>query len=411
MTSALPTALVAYGLGSASPAEIVDAADGLCEVVFVADSRDEHTRLVLPFMEEVADVLDLAELSGDVVADRVDGRVHGVVTFSEFMLTASTELAARLGLPFHTPETTGALTDKVEQRALLNSKGVTSLRQVAVDTPEGFAQAVREIGFPAVIKPACGTASVDVYLCTSWADLAAISPSPRSGGWVVEEMLVPGRHPATPWLGDYCSVESAVSHGRCWHFAIIERLPLTPPLRESGFLAPDTLPAAFRSQVLELAEAAIHAVGITTGITHVEIKFTPDGPQVIEVNGRMGGTTGRLLRRASDLDPFRLALEIALDRDIAPRDVAFDRSVIAFRVLPPPRQVTVREARTPADFRALAGVWAVDGGVRRGQVLDWRRGGLEKIFTIWAEADDPAALSKVIQDLQSAAADCVTYDG
>ncbi|MEV6986119.1 ATP-grasp domain-containing protein [Sphaerisporangium sp. NPDC051017] len=410
MTSALSTVLVVYALGSASPAEIMDAADGLCEVAFVVDSNQEHTRFVLPFMEEMADTFDLADLSDEAIGTLLAGSVQGITTYSEFMLAETARLARHLGLPFHSPEVVTALTDKARQRAVLNGSGVTPLRQVTVEGPEDFERAVREIGLPAVIKPARGTASVDVYPCASWADVRAISPSSDSGDWVVEEMLSPGQHPSSPWLGDYCSVETAVSRGRCWHFAVVERLPLTPPFRETGFVAPDSLPGAYRDQVLEVAEAAIHAVGITTGISHVEIKFTPDGPRVIEVNGRMGGTTGRLLRRASDLDPIRLALEIALDQDVKPREPVFDRCVLAFRVLPPLRQVTVREACEPFSFRSHPGVWAVDGGVRIGQSLDWRRGGLERVFTIWAEADHPAVLPPVIRHLESAAADCVAYD-
>ncbi|MEU4219856.1 hypothetical protein [Actinoplanes sp. NPDC026623] len=406
----LPTVLVGYSLGSASPVEIINAAAGLCEVAFVIDSREEHGRFVLPFIQELVETFDLAEFSLDAIAGRLAGRLQGITTYSEFMLADTARVARELGLPFHSPEVVEALTDKARQRVLLNDRGVTPLRQISARGPEEFEQAVRKIGLPAVIKPARGTASVDVYPCFSMADVEAISPSSDSGSWVVEQMHAPGLHPTFPWLGDYCSVETAVSGGRCWHFAIVERLPLTPPLRESGFLTPDSLPDTYRNQVLEVAEAAIHAVGITTGISHVEIKFSPDGPKVIEVNGRMGGTTGRLLRRASDLDPIRLALEIALGEDVKPRDVVFDRWVLAYRVLPPLRKVTVRKVCTPASLRAHPGVWAADGGVRAGQTLDWRRGGLERVFTIWAEVDEPGALPSVIRDLADVTANCVEYD-
>jgi biotin carboxylase len=405
-----PTVAVAYALGSASPVEIVDAAAGLCDVVFVVDSREEHTRSVLPFLTEMAETLDLAHLSPERIADRLAGTVRGIVTYSEFMLPRTATLADLLDLPFHSPEVVAALTDKARQRAVLNAAGVTPLRQATTAGPDQLERAVREVGLPVVVKPARGTASVDVYPCATMSDVRAIVPSATPDAWVVEEMLPPGHHPAVPWLGDYCSVETAVSRGRCWHFAIVERLPLTAPCRESGFLTPDSLPDPYRARVLAVAEAAIHALGITDGVTHVEVKFAPDGPRVIEVNGRMGGTTGRLLRRASDLDPLRLALEIALDHDVKPRDLAFDRCVLAYRVLPPARAVTVRKMCGPSTFRAQPGVWAVDGGIREGQALDWRRGGLERVFTVWAETDSTAGLPPIIRHLARAASDCVEYD-
>lgn len=409
MTPALPTVLVFYALGSAGPAEIVEAADGLCEVVLAVDSRQPHTKSVLPFVEELAETLDLAGRSAADVAEQVRGRVHGVVTYSEFMLGEAAAVADLLGLPFHSPEVVVALTDKARQRTLLNERGVTPVRQVTVRGPEDFDRAVREVGLPVVIKPVRGTASVDVYRCTTAEDVAAIAPSADPGGWVVEEMVPPGRHPGAPWLGDYCSVETAVSDGECWHFAIVERLPPSPPFRESGHLVPDSLPGAYRDEVLAVAEAAIHAVGMTTGIAHVEVKFAPDGPRVIEVNGRLGGTTGRLLRRSSDLDPVRLALWIALGRRAEPRKMLFDRCVLAYRVLPPMRPVTVRSASRPAPLLALPGVWAVDGGVRSGQALDWRRGGLDRVYTVWVDADHPDALPPILQNLAEAAGACVEY--
>ncbi len=406
-----PTVAVAYALGSASPVEIIDAAAGLCDVVFLLDSREEHSRMVLPLVTEMADTHDIARLSPAQIADRLAGAVQGIVTYSEFMLSRTATLAGLLGLPFHSPEVVSALTDKARQRAVLNAAGVTPLRHATAGGPEELERAAREIGFPVVVKPAIGTASVDVYPCHTMSDLRAIVPSAATDAWVVEEMLPAGHHPTVPWLGDYCSVETAVSRGSCWHFAIVERLPLTAPCRESGFLTPDSLPDPYRERVLALAEAAIHALGITTGVSHVEVKFTPDGPRVIEVNGRMGGTTGRLLRRASDLDPLRVALEIALDHDVKPRDVVFDRSVLAYRILPPARKVTVRRVRGgPSTFRAHAGVWAVDGSVREGQAFDWRRGGLERMYTVWAEADRPAALPAVIGHLAEAASGCIEYD-
>jgi len=42
-------------------------------------------------------------------------------------------------------------------------------------------------------------------------------------------------------------------------------------------------------QVVDLAVRSAAALGVRSGALHVEIKLTPDGPRVIEINGRVGG--------------------------------------------------------------------------------------------------------------------------
>ena len=58
--------------------------------------------------------------------------------------------------------------------------------------------------------------------------------------------------------------------------------------------------------------AAHEALGFTDGMTHAEYKLTPDGPQVIEVNARLGGDLIPYLGlRASGMDPGLAAAAVA----------------------------------------------------------------------------------------------------
>ena len=50
--------------------------------------------------------------------------------------------------------------------------------------------------------------------------------------------------------------------------------------------------------MLQLA-TGIEALGVSTGCLHTEVKFTPDGPEIIEVNGRVGGGVPEMLERAA----------------------------------------------------------------------------------------------------------------
>jgi len=62
--------------------------------------------------------------------------------------------------------------------------------------------------------------------------------------------------------------------------------------------------------VPDLATAATKALRVRTGFLHTEIKVTPSGPRVIEVNGRLGGGLPNLLQQAAGFDLLR-----ALGRD------------------------------------------------------------------------------------------------
>src|SRR2546430_379329 len=120
--------VVVYGHGAASPTEILAAARGLVEPVFVMDSRDPHTRALYNLVGEMAATVDLAATPLTQVADRLRVDAAGIVTFSESMLRPTAHLADLLGLPFHTPRTASMLTDKYLQRQALNSAGVSPTR-------------------------------------------------------------------------------------------------------------------------------------------------------------------------------------------------------------------------------------------------------------------------------------------
>jgi len=331
------------------------------------------------------------------------------------MLRLTAQLAAVLDLPFHSPGTAAVLTDKCLQRRCLNSAGVSPTMQALVPTGAEFETAMRDVGLPAVVKPRIGQSSADTFRCDGRDEYAAAVRLLRAGatppaGWVVEEQLPAGRHPVVSWLGDYCSVESAVVDDHIWHFAVTDKLPLTPPFRESGDVVPTQLPPDVRGRVEALADAAIRAVGIRRGLVHTEVKLTPEGPRLIEVNGRLGGEIGRLLRRATGFDPVHAALELALGHPLNPRTLEYDRAAFDYSVMPPTRPVTVRALVPPSRFRGVPGVWAVERPARPGQTLEWRRGSGEVVFTVWADAPSVDRVPDVLADLDRVAADCVEYE-
>merc|ERR1712019_230736 len=76
-----------------------------------------------------------------------------------------------------------------------------------------------------------------------------------------------------------------------WRYAAVaDNGPtLEPYFNETWGLCPSILPKEQQVALKELAVGAVKALGFTAGVFHVECKYTSSGPQLIEVNARMGG--------------------------------------------------------------------------------------------------------------------------
>merc|ERR1711970_607576 len=81
-----------------------------------------------------------------------------------------------------------------------------------------------------------------------------------------------------------------MSDGEWRYAAIADNGPTVEPyFNETSGTSPSELSKDKQRELRELAVACTKAVGFTSGVFHVECKYTSSGPQLIEVNARMGG--------------------------------------------------------------------------------------------------------------------------
>jgi len=151
----LPRLAVLYDLGAATPVDVMAAAYGLCQVVFICDFDRPYTAAVRSSLSELAEVLDVTGQSPQGRRELVQQVApDGMVTFSEYQLAETARLAAALSLPFHAEEVIPALTDKLVQRQVLAQAGVQATGCMVIrDDPR---EALSKVGVPAVIKPRAG---------------------------------------------------------------------------------------------------------------------------------------------------------------------------------------------------------------------------------------------------------------
>jgi hypothetical protein len=377
----LPRVAVVADFGAASPLSVAVAARKLCQVVFACDTGLPFVRAHLEDFGACGTVCDITGLAAAPAAARLGALgTRGITTFSHAHVERTAALASECGLSYHSQAAARALTDKLTQRQVLAAAGVQSTRCRALASPDGLPGAVREVGLPAVLKPRSGAGGA--FTCRVDTPAAAMARlreflAAAPGREFVLEQFLPGDPAATgPGWGDYVSVESVTSGGTVSHLEVTGKFPLTEPFRETGYFVPAVLAPALRREVLGLAGAALTALGVTTGMTHTEVKLTPAGPRVIEVNGRLGGYVADIVRRARGLDLVRVALAESLGMPPGPDRPGYARHAFQYFLLPPAGAVRVRRMEGITRLRRVPGIHLVELFAKPGDALDWRDGTL-----------------------------------
>ncbi|MER6531701.1 ATP-grasp domain-containing protein [Streptomyces sp. NPDC001508] len=275
----------------------------------------------VPFIRDcvvVPEPTDQAALTaaGRALADRYE--LAGVLTWTEWYLVPVARLARQLGLATTSPDVMQSCRNKARTRALFARHGVPSAASVSVRTSEEAATAADRIGYPVVLKPAAHAGSIGVIRADTPEHLDAAykvaahtaKVGAESTSVLVEEYLD----------GPEVSVECVTYRGETTAVAVTRKSVSAPPHFEELAHSVDA-----RDPLLDVvapaAQAAIQALGITDGVSHIEMRLVDGRPRLIEVNGRLAGDMiGHLVHLATGIDLPRAAADIACDRapDLAP---------------------------------------------------------------------------------------------
>ncbi len=396
---ARPLVAVGYGPRCVPVMQLVEAAAGLCDVLWMIDTA-------VPGMSEMADLLnrfgpvvDLKGMSAEqAIKILADWEPDGMTTYLDAGMVEIACVAEGLGLPFHNPSTAAALTDKARQRRALAAAGleVPPCHLVRPQQSERELSILEaEVGWPAVLKPRSAQGSRCTFLARDRAELAnlLVALGPGRPDMVLEGYLADDPARADEPFAGYVSVESVVADGVISHAALTGRFPTAENFRETGFFIPAALDAGSRSAVLALATRAIDALGVRTGCLHTEIKFTPDGPRIIEVNGRLGGGVPEMLERAAGVSLLDLTLRVALGEPVSlDGPLATDRIGYRFFLQPPGVSATVTSIDGINDFSDRDVVDTVSVHQGPGAALDWRDGSGNHIVAVVGSTDNEEQL-------------------
>ncbi len=262
---------------------------------------------------DVADVIDFGDVRAAVAAAR---RIapDGVLTVSsDRAVPVVATIAEELGLPGIGREAARLATNKPAMRRRLAETGVPQPRFAVVRTHEDALAAAREVGLPAVLKPADSAGQRGLSLVRSVDELATRLPEALAESQAGEAILERFHQ----------GVEVnclAVARG-----GEVRVLTLSDRRRPdgSGFgaclahLFPTTIDGAAALEVERVAAAAVRAIGLVDSVAYPQVLVSPDGVRLVEIAARVpAGLMDEVSRLGIGVDLVQIALRQALGEDL-----------------------------------------------------------------------------------------------
>ncbi|MGP8296590.1 ATP-grasp domain-containing protein [Streptomyces inhibens] len=276
----------------------------------------------------------------------------GVITSCDYYLPTVARIADRLGLPGPSPEAVENACRKDTTRRALADAGAAGPRFAVCADRSAAIVAAAELGYPLVLKPVDLCAGMYVRRIDDEEELIrahrALDDFPvnargqrRAPLVLLEELL----------HGPEVSVETVTFEGRTHVVGVTDKsVGGAPAFIETGHMFPAALTAADATAAEQTAVQALKALGLDNVVAHTEIKLTPDGPRVVEVNPRPAGNRiTELIRHVTGIDIAAACVDVALGHppDLRIRDTGLRSAAIGFLV---PRTAGVLEAVDGADL-------------------------------------------------------------
>lgn len=281
-------------------------------------------------------------------------RFDGVLSSCDYYLPAVAAVAAELDLPGTGPDAVEVACRKDRTRQVLAAAGVPGPRFVVAAGWSEIRSGAARIGYPLVVKPVdlCGGMFVrrvddEQQLRAAVTEIDGFPVNARgqrrASQVLLEELLV----------GPEFSVETVTARGRTTVIGVTDKsLAAEPWFIETGHMFPAAFGADEAASIAAVACAAIEAVGIDNTVAHTEVKMTPAGPRLVEVNPRPAGNQiTELVRRVTGVDLAAVHAQVALglEPDLVGADTGVGSAAIAF--LLPPRAGTVTGIHGSAALR------------------------------------------------------------
>jgi biotin carboxylase len=394
-----PLLAVVHSPRSRPWAEIVGAASGVCRLLWIVDSRNPNAAMVAGILRKFGKVVDAAGCSAQELIQLVYAEhPKGITSYDDVDLHQQAWLAEALDLPSQSVRSVALLTDKLLQREVFEAAGVPVPKFCEVREPTDRSEIDRLCGsltFPMLLKPRDGTACRNISLVTDSDELVRLLGELEHPGQMILEERMEDLSSGDAAFADRLSIDTIVSQGVVSHLGITGLFAMAPPFRSSGGFFPADIAPAEIPDLFQMATACIRALGSDFGCYRTEIKLTPQGRKIIEVNGRPTGLTPACVKLASGIPVLELSMRLALGEHIVVEGpVPCERVAYRYYCEPPMSAEKVLAVNGLEELRDLSGVLQIDVHKEDGDPVDWRNGSLDKVFQVTGAVADHAELAE-----------------
>jgi biotin carboxylase len=260
----------------------------------------------------------------------------GVLAFSEPHVLGAALVQDRLGVPGPSLHAAVLSRNKALQRACFAAHGLPQPEfVVTADASTGIEWAGARL--PVVIKPLTASGSAEVELIADSAHLQAVAARRNGTGRVLFERAIDG--PEYSW-------EGFIREGQCIFGNFTEKETACSPhfvevAHRCGHRFADE---ELRSKADALVAGVVRALGMRTGIVHLEFRVAASRPVLIEVAVRTPGDyLMELMSITYGFNPYTVAVQLALDMpvDVPLPDTPVSHAAVWYPTCPPGEVVAI----------------------------------------------------------------------
>lgn len=222
------------------------------------------------------------------------------------------EIRDRLGIPGMSAAVAKNFRDKSVMKTVLRNAGVPCARHVLAESAETAWSFAEEIGFPLVVKPPDGAGAQGTFRCADSEQLGASLNHlrvSRESPVVLEEFI----------QGEEHSFDSICLNGQVLWSSISHYFPgplevVREPWIQWCVMIPREVDSPRYANIHQIAQAALSALGMQTGLSHMEWFRREDGTLAVsEVGCRPPGAQfTSLISWAHDFDLYRAWAEVLI---------------------------------------------------------------------------------------------------